>query len=137
VAARLIEFLAMRRWRFHPLHTARLATALTPAGALVLGVFGGVPLAASGFAILYGAGNGMITIAKGTLPLAIFGSAGYGHRLGVLGVLARAAQAFAPFAFSMVLERLGASAAIALSAGLSLVAFAALLGLRAGRVVAE
>jgi hypothetical protein len=101
-------------------------------GGLVLGAFGGVPLAASGFALLHGAGNGMITIAKGTLPLAIFGAAGYGYRQGLLGVLARAMQALAPFAFGVVMELLGVRAAIALSAGLSLVAFAALLGLRAG-----
>jgi len=90
-----------------------------------------VPLAASGFAMLHGAGNGMITIAKGTLPLAIFGPAGYGLLQGMLGVLARAMQALAPYAFGLVLETFGVRAAIGLSAGLSLVALGALLGLRA------
>ncbi|MDH3288826.1 MAG: MFS transporter [Betaproteobacteria bacterium] len=131
VAARLLEFLAAHRFSFHPLLTARIATALHPVGALVLGTFGGVPLAASGFAMLHGAGNGMITIAKGTLPLAIFGPAGYGLLQGMLGVLARAMQALAPYAFGLVLETFGVRAAIGLSAGLSLVALGALLGLRA------
>ena len=131
VAARLLEFLAAHRFRFHPLLTARIATALHPVGALVLGTFGGVPLAASGFAMLHGAGNGMITIAKGTLPLAIFGPVGYGLLQGTLGVLARAMQALAPYAFGLVLEVFGVRAAIGLSAGLSLVALGALLGLRA------
>lgn len=131
VAARLIEFLAANRFSFHPLVTARIATALHPAGALVLGIFGGVPLAASGFAVLHGAGNGMITIAKGTLPLAIFGPAGYGLLQGLLAILARAMQALAPYAFGLVLEAFGARTAIGLSAGLSLVALAALFGLRA------
>lgn len=130
VAARLIEFAAARRFSFHPLISARIATALHPIGALVLGVFGGVPVAASGFAVLHGAGNGMITIAKGTLPLAIFGSTGYGYRQGLLNVLARGMQALAPFAFGLVLYSHGARAAISLSAGLSLLALGALLALR-------
>jgi len=131
VAARLAEFLAAHRFSFHPLVTARIATALHPVGALVLAVFGGAPLAASGFAVLHGAGNGMITIAKGTLPLAIFGAAGYGLLQGLLGVLARGMQALAPYAFGLVLEGFGVRAAIGLSAGLSLAALAALFGLRA------
>ncbi|KPK17581.1 MAG: hypothetical protein AMJ67_12805 [Betaproteobacteria bacterium SG8_41] len=131
VAARLLEFLAAHRFSFHPLWTARIATALHPVGAFVLGAFGGVPLAASGFAMLHGAGNGMITIAKGTLPLAIFGPAQYGLLQGLLGVLARAMQALAPYAFGLVLEAFGVRAAIGLSAGLSLAALGALFGLRA------
>jgi hypothetical protein len=131
VAARLAEFLAAHRFRFHPLLTARIATALHPVGAVVLGTFGGAPLAVSGFAVLHGAGNGMITIAKGTLPLAIFGAAGYGLLQGLLGILARAMQALAPYAFGLVLEAFGVRAAIGLSAGLSLAALAALFGLRA------
>jgi len=130
VVARLLEFFAARRFGLHPLLSARLATVLHPIGGLVLWIFGGVPLAASGFALLHGAGNGMITIAKGTLPLATFGSAGYGYRQGQLNVLARAMQAIAPYAFGLVLDGLGVSIAIGLSAGLSLIALTALLILR-------
>lgn len=133
VVARLLEFMAARRMGYHPLVSARLATALHPAGALLLGVFGGLPWVASGFALLHGAGNGMITIARGTLPLAIFGPDGYGLRQGLLSVLARAMQAAAPFVFGLVLDIYGVSAALALSAGLSLIALAALMGLRRER----
>ena len=133
VAARLAEFMAARRFGFHPLTSARLATALHPVGALVLGVFGGLPLAAAGFAVLHGAGNGMITIAKGTLPLAIFGPAGYGFRQGLLNVIARGMQAFAPFAFGLTLDNYGVNAGITLSAGLSLIALGALMMLRKGK----
>ena len=131
VAARLIEFFAVKRYHYHPMLTARLATSLHPVGALVLGLFGGLPLAAAGFALLHGAGNGMITIAKGTLPLAIFGPVGYGLRQGLLSMLARGMQALAPFAFGLVLDSYGARAAIALSAAISLVALGALLAMRA------
>ncbi len=133
VTARLLEFLAAQRFRFHPLVTARLATALHPVGGIVLGLFGGPPLAASFFAVLHGAGNGMITIARGTLPLAIFGPVGYGLNQGLLAVLARGMQAAAPFVFGLVLEGYGAPTAIVLSVAFSLIALAALLALRAGR----
>lgn len=131
VAARLVEFFAAKRYRHHPLLTARLATVLHPVGALVLGICGGLPVAAAGFALLHGAGNGMITIAKGTLSLAIFGPLGYGLRQGQLSMLARSMQAFAPFAFGLVLDSYGARTAIALSAVLSLIALGALFCMRA------
>jgi MFS family permease len=130
VAARLIEFLAARRFRFHPLVTARIATAFHPMAGTVLAFFGGPAAVASLFAILHGAGNGMITIAKGTLPLSIFGAAGYGERQGLLSVLGRAMQAIAPFAFGVVVERYGPRWGLGVSVALSLVALAALVALR-------
>lgn len=130
VAARLIEFLAARRFSFHPLLTARIATACHPVAGIVLAFFGGSPYAASFFAMTHGAGNGMITIAKGTLPLAIFGPIGYGHRQGLLSVLGRGMQAIAPFTFGVVLEAHGPRVALALSVALSVAALAALIALR-------
>jgi len=129
VAARMLEFMAVRRYRFHPLLSARIDTALHPIGGLALGIFGGAPLATSGFALLHGAGNGMITIAKGTLPLAVFGPGGYGFRQGLLNALARGMQAIAPFVFGLVLDVYGVRLAIGVSAGLSLLALSALLAL--------
>ena len=130
VAARLAEFCVMSRYRLHPLVTARVATAMHPVAALMLGIAGGPPALAAAFALLHGAGNGMITIAKGTLPLAMFGSAGYGERQGLLAVAARLMQAAAPYAFGLVLDIFGGRAALALSGGLSLVALGTLLMLR-------
>jgi len=124
VAARLLEFGFLRR--LHPLFSARLATLMHPLGVLLLAVFG-APAAAL-FGVLHGAGNGILTIAKGTLPLAIFGPEGYGHRQGVLMVPARIAQAFAPWLFGLCLDRWGVGA-LCLSAALGIVAFAALLAL--------
>ena len=130
VAARLTEFLAARRFRFHPLLTARIATAFHPVAGTVLAIGGGPAVIASLFAVLHGAGNGMITIAKGTLPLAIFGPVGYGHRQGLLSMLGRGMQALAPFAFGVVLERYGPRWALGLSVTLSLIALASLMALR-------
>ncbi len=126
VAARLLEFGLLQR--FHPLLSARLATLAHPFGAVLLLAFGG-PVAAL-FACLHGAGNGILTIAKGTLPLAIFGPAGYGYRQGLLMAPARIGQAAAPFVFALLLDGLG-TAALAVSAVLGLIGFAALLPLRA------
>jgi MFS family permease len=126
VAARLMEFLVLRR--VHPLVSARIAAVLHPIGAAVLAITG--PAAATIFAVLYGAGNGLLTIARGTVPLAIFGPHGYGERTGLLGAPARAAQAFAPLAFGLLLDVMGVSV-IFVSAGLCIAAFAALLCLRA------
>ena len=126
VAARLVEFIALRR--IHPLVSARIAAALHPIGAAVLAVTG--PVGAVPFAILYGAGNGLLTIARGTVPLALFGPNDYGERTGLLGAPARAAQALAPLLFGLMLTRMGL-AVIAVSAGLCACAFAALLCLHA------
>lgn len=133
VAARLMEFGVVTRFQVHPLATARVATALHPVGALLLGIIGGPPAAAMAFALLHGAGNGMITIAKGTLPLALFGAAGYGLLQGWLGIASRTMQALAPYAFGLVLDNAGGQAALMVSGGLSLLALGALFMLRAPR----
>jgi MFS family permease len=125
VAARLVEFGLMRR--HHPLISARVSAILHPIGAVFLGLLG--PLGVVGFAVLHGAGNGMITIAKGTLPLAIFGPHGFGLRSGILSAPARITQSAAPFLFGLLLDRVGAGAVL-LSAGLMLTAFTSLFALR-------
>lgn len=106
VAARFLEFSLLRR--VHPIVSARVAASLHPLGALVLGLIG--PPAAVVFGIFHGAGNGILTIAKGTLPLAIFGPGGYGHRQGLLMVPARFAQALAPWVFGVCLDMYGIKA---------------------------
>lgn len=128
VGARILEFGLLRK--VHPLLSARLATLMHPAGAALLGM-AGAPVAAV-FVIFHGAGNGILTIAKGTLPLVLFGPQGYGGRQGLLMVPARIAQAFAPWLFGLFLDRWGAGA-LWLSGALGLVAFGALMSLRADK----
>jgi predicted MFS family arabinose efflux permease len=122
VAGRLLEFGLLRR--VHPMGSARLAALAHPLGAALLLVVGAP--AALVFALLHGAGNGIMTIAKGTLPLALFGHQGYGARQGWLTMPARVTQAAAPFLFGMALQRWGAGA-LWLSLALALSAFAALM----------
>ena len=122
VAGRLLEFGVLRR--VHPLISARIAALSHALAAFALLVAG--PSAAVLFALVHGAGNGILTIAKGTLPLVLFGAQGYGARQGWLTMPARVAQALAPFLFGWVLDRWG-SASLGLSAALGLLAFIALM----------
>jgi hypothetical protein len=126
VAARIFEFVILRR--IHPLVSARVAATLHPIGAAALGFMGAA--GAVPFAVLYGAGNGLLTIARGTVPLAIFGPRAYGERTGLVGAPARAAQALAPLTFGLLLDAMGLEAVV-ISAGLCLAALTALLFLRA------
>jgi hypothetical protein len=125
VFARIVEasFLS----RYHPLLSTRLACLMHPIGAAILAVAGGA--AASVFAIFHGAGNGILTIARGTLPLAIFGPQNYGYRLGIIGAPARMAQAVAPLAFGLLIDAMG-SRVLIVSSALSLSALLALFLLR-------
>jgi MFS family permease len=125
VAARVLEFTVLRR--AHPLLSAKLAQVTHPIGAAILLVFG-APFAAV-FVLLHGAGNGVNTIVRGTLPLAIFGPAGYGARQGLIVAPARFLGALAPALFGFVVAGFGAHA-LWFTAGLSLLAFAALFMLR-------
>ena len=128
VAARLAEFGLLRR--AHPLVSARLAALGHPAAAAALLLLPPGGVAAAAFALLHGAGNGVMTVARGTLPLAVFGPAGYGARQGLIGAPARLLQALAPFAFGWLLAGAGVGVSLAVTSGLSLAALAALMALR-------
>lgn len=132
VGARLLEFGFLRK--VHPLLSARLAAAMHPLGVAVFALLGAP--AAAVFGILHGAGNGILTIAKGTLPLVIFGPQGYGHRQGLLMVPARIAQALAPWLFGVALDRWG-SGALALSSAVGVLALLALFVLPGGAALSS
>jgi len=128
VAGRLGEFAFLRST--HPLVAARLAATAHPIGAALLLTLG--PAASPAFAVLHGLGNGILTIANGALPLAIFGAAGYGRRQGWLMMPARVVQAAAPFLFGLGFAAWGLQS-LWISMGGGIVALGALLVLRAAR----
>lgn len=121
VAGRLAEM----GWfsRYHPLVAARLATMFLPVG--VVAFFAGGAAFAMPFTMLYGFGNGILTIARGALPLAIFGPVGYGRRVGVLSAPSRIAAAVAPVAVGLLFDAAAATGLIVMAA-CNLVGFAAL-----------
>ena len=129
VAARIFEASVLAR--FHPLVSARLATITHPIGALVV-AFAGGGIIAGAFSILHGLGNGIITIARGTVPLSLFGPQSYGYRLGVIGAPARILQAFAPLVFALMIDRWG-SGVLIVSTALMLGALMMLLLIRIPR----
>ena len=122
VAGRLLEYGLLRQ--VHPVVSARVAGALHSVGALAFLLLG-VPAGAA-FTLLHGAGNGVLTIAKGTLPLVLFGVKDYGLRQGILMVPARFAQALSPYLFGLAIDRYGAGA-LWFSAALGGVGFATLM----------
>lgn len=119
VSVRLAEFTVLRR--FAPLIATRVATLMHPLGAAGLLALGarGAPLLALG----QGAGNGMITVAKGVLPLQLFGSRNYAYRSALLTRPAQIAQIGGPAVYGVALAQ-SPQTALALSAGLCLVMFA-------------
>jgi MFS family permease len=121
VAARVVEAGILKR--YHPLVSTKLACLMHPIGAATVAILGGA--AAGVFAVFHGAGNGVITISRGTLPLAIFGPENYAYRLGIIGAGARMTQAAAPLLFGFLIDAMG-SRVLIVSSALSLVAFAAL-----------
>lgn len=125
VAGRLLEYGLLRN--ISPLVSARLASLAHAAGAVVFLAFG-TP-AGVVFTVLHGAGNGVMTIANGTLPLLFFGPLGYGARQGMLMMPARFAQALAPYLFGLAIAKVG-PAALWVSIGLGTASFAALVALR-------
>jgi hypothetical protein len=115
VGARVIEMAS--GGRHHPIWTLATAAVLIAAGLVLL--WAGVGLLAVAL-IAYGAGNGIWSIARGTLPLTLFGPQGYAVLMGRLAMPSLIAQALAPSAGALLLQRYGAQATLAALAGLAL-----------------
>ncbi len=103
VAARIGELVLARR--IHPLNIARFAVAMLLAAFALLAVFGFAVAAAVAFTVLFGMANGLITIARGSVPLALFGASGYGHLVGRIGGPFLVMQSIAPTLLAFVAER--------------------------------
>ena len=95
VFGRMLLFVFERRWDVHTAN--RWIPALLPAGLLVLVLGGWHPGAALLFVLLYGMGNGMITIVKGTAMAQYVSAAHVGQLNGLLGVPTALARAAAPW----------------------------------------
>ena len=95
VFGRLLLFLFERRWDVHAAN--RWIPALLPASLLVLVLGGWHPAVALVFVLLYGMGNGMITIVKGTAMAQYVSAAHVGLLNGLLGVPTALARAAAPW----------------------------------------
>ena len=128
VAARIGELLFARR--IHPLDVARFAVGMLLVAFALLALAGLSIAAAAVFAVMFGMANGLITIARGAVPLALFGAAGYGHLMGRIGGPYLAMQAIAPLALAFVAERSSDAAVLAVVAGFALVSFVGFAAVR-------
>lgn len=124
VGGRVVEMLGKEQ--HHPLWTMTGALALIALGLGLLSM--GVGLVAFAL-ILYGAGNGIFSIAKGTLPLSLFGPHRYAPIVGRLARPSLVAQAVAPAVSAFGIEKAGASWTYAVLLLLAVANIALCLGL--------
>ncbi len=128
VTARVFElFFASRR---HPLIVLRFAIGLLICAFVMLAALGFSGPAAALFALMFGAANGLVTIARGAVPLALFGHVGYGQMIGRIARGFMLMQAIAPLALAFVVERVSDPAALAFTALFAVVSFGCFLLVR-------
>jgi predicted MFS family arabinose efflux permease len=120
VGARMLE--ALIGARLHPIWSLAAAAVLIAAGLVLLWIGAGLVAVAI---IGYAAGNGILSIARGAVPLALFGAEGYAVLMGRLAMPALVAQALAPSAGALVMERAGAQVTLGALAVLALANLAA------------
>jgi MFS family permease len=130
VGGRVMEFAVGPR--AHPLTVARLGALALPLGVAVLLLPGplGIAAAAVAFTVCYGISNGLLTISRGAVPLALFGPRGYASLLGRLAMPILIAQAIAPTLAAPAVEALPASWTFALCGVLGAAALLCLVPLR-------
>jgi MFS family permease len=128
VLARLAEFAFGAR--AHPLYLARFAFGLMASDFVILAIVGIFAPSAALFYILFGASNGLITIARGTVPLALFGAAGFGVVVGRLAAPWLVMQAAAPLVLAIVAEQFSDAIALTLTALCAVVALLCFLAIR-------
>lgn len=126
IGVRILDLLFGRR--LQPLMTAAIAVGCLILALLALFALGATYVGAAAFAILFGLSQGLTSIVRGTVPLALFGSAGYGARLGNITAIRLVVTSGAPLAFAVLAGTVGSWTAFGLVALLALVA---LISLRA------
>lgn len=80
--------------------------------AVGLGMLVGAPGVVGPGIVLYGCGSGIRSIARGTVPLALFGREGYAVLMGKLAMPTLVAQAASPFIGAVLLDRFGTTATL-------------------------
>jgi MFS family permease len=115
----------------HPVTVALLSAGLVAVAVPVLLVAPASVAAAIAFAALFGAGQGLSSIVRGSVPLVLFGTAGYGALLGRLTAIRQVAGALAPLAFAVLLAQLSPAAALTVAGLVGLAALPPLWLLRA------
>ncbi len=120
VLGRILEFTFLSTAR--PSRVGILAMWLLPASLALLAAGSGQVLLGV-FALLYGMGNGVITIVRGAIPVELYGAAHYGAVNGAMATPVLLAKAAGPIAASLAFAGVGIGTALV--ATLALIAAAA------------
>jgi hypothetical protein len=128
VGARLVEFAFGRN--LHPLWIARFALATLLCAFVMLALLGVSTSTAAAFALMFGGANGLVTITRGAVPLALFGASGYGRLMGRLAGPFLLVQSAAPLVMAFVVEHTSDPAALAVAAGFAAAALMCFLSIR-------
>ena len=102
---RVVEIVFGRNLR--AITVARIAIGILPVSFALLLAAQGSLYAIVAFTLLMGASQGVITIVRGAVPLALFGAAGYGAVLGLLATPVLIVNAVSPTIFAMIVDRWG------------------------------
>ncbi len=127
VASRIGEIMLGKRLK--AVHLGLIAFGLLPVALAIFAAGGFTAAAALVFAVLYGASNGLVTIAKGAVPLVLFGRKGYGEVLGIIAAPNLVLNAAAPLLFALLLTVTAPQTALMIAGGAALVSALAMIWL--------
>jgi len=114
---RMVEIFFGRNLR--AMTVARIAIGVLPVSFLLLALAGGSFPVLLAFTLLMGASQGVVTIVRGAVPLALFGAAGYGAILGIIATPILVVNAVSPTLFAMIVDRWGWQVAQGVLVGMS------------------
>ncbi len=124
VGARVLEMLLGRK--SHPIWSLLASAVLVAVG---LAMLVGAPGVAAAGIVLYGSGSGIRSIARGTVPLALFGREGYAILMGRIAMPTLVAQAASPSIGAWLLEGFGPTVTLAVLCGAAIVNIVLVLAL--------
>src|SRR5262249_27049814 len=104
-AGRLIEIFFAKNLK--AMTVARIAIGVLPPALLILMLAQGELALLVTFTLLLGGSQGVITIVRGAVPLALFGAKGYGAVLGLIATPILLVNAFSPTVFALLVDRFG------------------------------
>jgi MFS family permease len=104
-AGRIVEIVFGRNLK--AMTVARIAIGVVPVSMALLFLAQGQLWVLVAFTLLLGASQGVITIVRGALPLALFGAKGYGEVLGLIATPVLLVNALAPAIFALLVDALG------------------------------
>jgi len=123
-AGRVVEIFFGRNLK--AMTIARIAIGVVPASLILLFLAQGNLWQLAAFTLLLGASQGVITIVRGAVPLALFGIQGYGTVLGLIATPILLVNAFSPAAFALLVDWFGWQISLYALMGCSLVTWLAI-----------